>query len=408
MPRLPLYFARRYLFSKKSHSIINIISGVSAFAVAIPVAAMVILLSVFNGFEGLTKQMYKSFDPDLLITPARGKVFGIDSVQRARLMQVDGVQEASYSLEENVLFTYRGRQAVGIMRGVDSLYERVVPLDGIVRQGQYRLRFGEFREAVVGQGMAYKLGLYSPALSSAIEIYAPRRGRISPLLLQSFYKKESIFPSGIFELEAQTDEQYVIVDLGFAQRILDHEGRASAVSVRLTDGADAQQVQAGLQRLLGDGFKIQTRFQQKESFYRIMTYEKWGIYFIILLVLVIASFSLVGSLVMLIIDKRKDMRTLITMGAGLKLVRTIFVTEGMLIYLSGALLGMLLGLGLSLLQQHFGLLKISGDTFLLPAYPVEVHAADLLWVVVTFVALSYLISRLTVRAMIPKGEIRLN
>ena len=407
MPRLPLFFARRYLFSKKSHSVINIVSGVSAFSVAIPVMAMVILLSVFNGFEGLIKSMYRSFDPDIRITPVRGKVFPIDSLPRERFLAIDGVRDAAYALEDNAVFEYRDRQAFGTMCGVDSLYRQVVPLDSLRTEGVFQLQFGDFPEAYVGQGMAYALGI-RVNLNSPISVYVPRRGRVSPLLPYSFYKKQNIFPSGVFALEAEVDGKYVIVPLHFAQELLDYPGQASSVAIRLEADASPQRVQQQIGQWLGDDYKIQSRYQQKESFYRIMMYEKWGIYFIILLVLVIASFSLIGSLVMLIIEKRKDSQTLVTMGADTKLLRKIFVAEGMLIYLIGAGGGLLLGVALALAQQHFGFLKLSGETFLIDAYPVEVHPSDLALVIVTFVSVSYLISVLTVRAMIPKKEISQN
>ena len=407
MPRLPLFFARHYLFSKKSHSVINIVSGVSAISVAIPVMAMVILLSVFNGFEGLIKSMYRSFDPDIRITPVRGKVFPIDSLPRERFLAIDGVRDAAYALEDNAVFEYRDRQAFGTMCGVDSLYRQVVPLDSLRTEGVFQLQFGDFPEAYVGQGMAYALGI-RVNLNSPISVYVPRRGRVSPLLPYSFYKKQNIFPSGVFALEAEVDGKYVIVPLHFAQELLDYPGQASSVAIRLEADASPQRVQQQIGQWLGDDYKIQSRYQQKESFYRIMMYEKWGIYFIILLVLVIASFSLIGSLVMLIIEKRKDSQTLVTMGADTKLLRKIFVAEGMLIYLIGAGGGLLLGVALALAQQHFGFLKLSGETFLIDAYPVEVHPSDLAWVIVTFVSVSYLISVLTVRAMIPKKEISQN
>ena len=386
---------------------INIVSGVSAFSVAIPVMAMVILLSVFNGFEGLIKSMYRSFDPDIRITPVRGKVFPIDSLPRERFLAIDGVRDAAYALEDNAVFEYRDRQAFGTMCGVDSLYRQVVPLDSLRTEGVFQLQFGDFPEAYVGQGMAYALGI-RVNLNSPISVYVPRRGRVSPLLPYSFYKKQNIFPSGVFALEAEVDGKYVIVPLHFAQELLDYPGQASSVAIRLEADASPQRVQQQIGQWLGDDYKIQSRYQQKESFYRIMMYEKWGIYFIILLVLVIASFSLIGSLVMLIIEKRKDSQTLVTMGADTKLLRKIFVAEGMLIYLIGAGGGLLLGVVLALAQQHFGFLKLSGETFLIDAYPVEVHPSDLAWVIVTFVSVSYLISVLTVRAMIPKKEISQN
>ena len=300
MPRLSLFFARRYLFSRKSHSVINIISGVSAFSVAVPVMAMVVLLSVFNGFEGLIKTMYRSFDPDLAIMPARGQVFATDSVPRDELLRIDGVREVSYSLDGNALLEYRGHQFFGMIRGVDSLYAEVVPVDSMTVEGQYRLRFGDMPEAFVGQGVASALGVRT-GLSSPITVYVPRRGRVSPLLPYSFYRQQPVFPSGVFALEAEIDGEYVFVPLDFAQRLFDYSGRASTAAIRLADGASAARAKEAVAECLGNDFRVLTRYEQKESFYRIMTYEKWGIYFIILLVLLVASFSLIGSLAMLII-----------------------------------------------------------------------------------------------------------
>ena len=233
MPHLSLLFARRYLFSKKSHSVINVISGVSAVAVAVPVMAMVILLSVFNGFEGLIRDMYKSFDPDILITPSSGKVFDTDSVPQQRLAEVPGVEAWSFSLEENALFEYRDRQYIGVMRGVDSLFATVVPIDSLLTEGRYRLRFGELPEACVGQGVAYTLGIRTN-FNDPISVYAPRRGQFSSLLPQSIYRKGELFPSGIFALEAEVDGKYMIVPLDCAQRLLDNEGKASSLAVRLS------------------------------------------------------------------------------------------------------------------------------------------------------------------------------
>lgn len=408
MPRLPYLFAKRYLFSKKSHSIINAISVVSALAVAIPVMAMVILLSVFNGLEGLIKSMYSNFDPDILIAPARGKVFDISDVPEQRLLSVEGIEAVSYYLEEGVLFGYRdGEPVFGTLRGVDSMYSTVLPIDTLITSGEYRLRFGDFPEAVVGQGMAYSLGLRTH-FSYPLSVYIPRKGTISVLLPSTLYKQRDLFPSGIFALDAETDSKYVLAPIDFAQELLNYEGKASAVSVKLIPGASESQVKAALAVMLGDSFKIQSRYEQKEEFYRIMVLERWGIFFIALLVLIVASFSLIGSLVMLIIDKQKDISTLISMGSDIRFLRNIFTTEGMLIYGAGAMLGLILGLGVAFVQQTFGIVGIGAETFLVDAYPVKVKLTDILLIIITFTALSYIISHFTVRYMIPKDKIRIS
>lgn len=407
MPRLQYFFARRYLFSKKSHSIINIISVVSALAVAIPVMAMVILLSVFNGLEDLVKSMYRNFDPDLLITPARGKVFDISDIPEGRLLSVEGIEAVSYSLEEDVMFEYRETQAFGTLRGVDAMYGTALPIDTLITAGQYRFSYGDLDEAVIGQGIAYTLGVRTH-FTYPLSVYVPRKGTVSVLLPGTLYKKRDLSPSGIFALDAETDGKYVLSSLEFAQELLDCEGGASSVAVLLEEGASEQRVKAALAEIWGGEFSIQGRYEQKEEFYRLMVLERWGIFFIALLVLVVASFSLIGSLVMLIIDKQKDMGTLVSMGGDIRLLRGVFTTEGMMIYGAGAVLGLLLGLAVSFVQQYFGVVGIGAETFLVDAYPVKVKPADILLIIVTFTTLSYAISALTARSMIPKDKIRIS
>lgn len=386
---------------------INIVSGISAVSVAVPVMAMVILLSVFNGFEGLIKEMYGNFDPDILITPSQGKFFDRREFPAAELQSLDGVAGLSFQLEEDVMLQYRDDQFMATMRGVDSMYDKVVPIEGLVREGRYRLRLGDMDEALVGAGVAYNLGIRTN-FSDPLIFLIPRSGGISPILPFESLKSESAFPSGIFELESEVDGKYVFVSLDFAGRLLDRPSGASSVSVLLAPGAEFQTVAAQIGDILGPEFKVQTRMQQKEEFYRIMAYERWGIFFIILLVLAVASFSLIGSLVMLIIEKQKDLRTIITMGGNVSLLRGMFIAEGMMIYGLGAVTGMILGIVVVLAQRYFGLVRIGAQTFLIDAYPVELQAVDLLLITFTFTALSYLISLFTVTAMIPKDKIRIS
>lgn len=406
MRRLRLLFARRYLFSRKSHSVINVISGVSAFAVGVPVAAMVILLSVFNGFEGLVKSMFRDFDPDIAVSAAQGKVFGTDSLGRSRLLEIAGVADVSFVLEDQALLEYRGRQGVATVRGVDSLYTSVVPIEKMVVEGEYALQSGDMMQALVGQGVAFSLGVRT-VLFDPIKMFVPRRGSFSTLIPVDAYRTKEVFPTGVFALDAETDGRYVIVPLEFAQSLFDYGGRVSSAMVRLEPGTDVDRAAAAIRGELGDGYKVLTRFQQNASFYQIMAYEKWGIFFIILMVLVIASFSIIGSLVMLIIDKRKDMRTIINMGGSVGFVRGIFVREGMMISLLGAAGGLVFGLLVCWVQVTFGVVKIPAATFLIDAYPVEVQVLDIVAIIVCFTAVSYIITKFTVDRMIPRSAIRI-
>lgn len=396
-------FARRYFASPRSLSVVNIISRVSVFAVGIPVAAMVILLSVFNGFDSMVKQMYGVFDPDLLVVPARGKVFEIDSVA-GKLSQINA--EYSFLLEENVLLEYRGQQSAARLRGVDSVYTDVVPIAGSLSRGDFQLRFGDMQQAVVGQGIAYDLGIRT-AFYDPINVYAVRRGNFSSLLPVDAYNKDFLFPAGIFRLDAETDATFIISSLDFAQELLDYSGMASAIAVSTANTPRSEVLRNKLQTLLGDDFNVLSRYQQKASMYRIMKLEKLGIFIISLFVLIIASFSIIGSLVMLIIDKRHDINILYTMGADIGFVRKIFVSEGMLISLTGTLSGLVLGLLIAMLQQHFGFIKIDAATFLVDAYPVKVQFADVVMIAAAALIITWIINKFTVSKMIPRSSVRL-
>ena len=400
--RLSFFIAKRYLFSRKSHSVINRISGVSALTVAIPVMAMVVLLSVFNGFDTLIRSMYRHFDPPVSITPAEGKVFDAGGLDLAAIRDLPEVEELSFVLEETALFEYRGRQVIGTMKGVDSLFSRVVPIREMVVRGEYALRFGDVEQAVVGQGVEYALGI-NMALVEPMRIYMPRRGRSPAILPVGMYRSREIFPGGVFALDGQTDSKYILVSIDFARQLLEYGPQTvSSVAAGLAEGADPNRVRARIAEIAGDEFRVLTRLQQKEELYRILQYEKWGIYFIILLVLVIASFSIVGSLIMIIIDKRRDTEPLLALGAGMPLIRRIFRREGLLISGIGTAAGLLLGLLFCWLQHRFGWVKMAGTSFLIDVYPVEVRWTDLAGVVLSVSVINLLIARLTVALVLRK------
>ncbi len=396
---LSLLFARRYLFSAKSHSVINIISAVSVFAVGIPVAAMIVLMSVFNGFAGLVESMYTAFDADLALAPREGKTFMIESVDTAAIARIDGVEAVAAVLEQSALAEYGGRQSVVTVRGVDDRYRDVLPIEGRVASGEYALRLGEIEQALVGQGIAYNLGVRL-FLDTPLNLYSPRRGEISTLLPIDAYTHRKAYPSGIFALDAQTDSRYVLTTLEFAQSLFDYSDRASGLLVAVRKGAAVERIRREAERITQGKMTIRTRQEQQAAMYRIMNYEKWGIFFISLLVLVIASFSIVGSLAMLIIDKRDNIATLRAMGARTAFVRRIFTCEGMLIGVLGAALGLLLGVGVCLLQQKLGLVQIPADTFVVRSYPVVMKLRDIIIILAAMAAVTFAITRLTVCSMI--------
>ena len=383
---LPQLFARRYLFSSQSRSVVNLISGLSVAAVAMPVAAMIILLSVFNGFESLVKSMYSAFDADLTVSPRQGQTFAQRDLDTAALARIPGVGALSFTLEQSALLEHGGRQATATIRGVDDAYGAVFQLGDAVSAGEWRVRLGDLERLVVGQSMAWMLGIRSLA-DADVTLYAVRRGSFSSLLPLENYTRRTEPVGGVYTLDLETERTYVLASLRLAQELFGYPGRASAVRKAVAEAA-------------GDGFRVRTRDELRASFYRIMTYEKWGIFFIALLVLIIASFSVVGALAMLIVEKRDDISTLRALGADTGLVRAVFRTEGFLICGLGAVAGMTLGVATTLSQQYFGLIEIPAETFLTKSYPVEFRPTDLAVVAASFAAVAALLSNITVRSMI--------
>ncbi len=396
---LSRFIARRYLFSPHSRSVVNLISGLSVAAVAVPVAAMVILLSVFNGFETLVKSMYSAFDADLTLTPRRGQTFAQSEIDTAALRRIPGVASFSWTLEQSALLEHGGRQATATVRGVDDSYGEVFDLGDAVTTGEWRVQLGDLERLVIGQSMAWMLGIRTLA-DADVTLYAVRRGSFSTLLPMDNYTRRTEPVGGVYVLDLDTERTYVLTSLRLAQSLFEAEGRASGLVFRLTPDADVERTREAVSEAAGDSFRVRTRDELRASFYRIMTYEKWGIFFIALLVLVIASFSVVGALSMLIVEKRRDIATLRALGADTPLLRRIFRTEGLLICGLGAVIGLLLGVALSLVQQYFGVIEIPAETFLTKSYPVELRLSDLFAVAVTFSLVSLLLADVTVRSMI--------
>ncbi len=391
-------FAKRYLFSSRSRSVVNLISGLSVISVAVPVAAMIILMSVFNGFEQLAAGVCSAIDAPLTVTPRKGGTFREEELPVDRIRNLRGVEAASLFLEQGILLEHEGRQAAAVLRGVEDDYERVLPMEDYISAGRWKVRTGDFDRIVLGQAMAIQLGIRTLS-DSEVSTYAVRRKSFSSLLPFENFTRRKIALGGIYTLDLETEQTYVFSSLRYARELLRYDGRASALVLRVRRG-DTDRVQKEVQELAGEGFKIETREQLKASFYRIMKLEKWGIFLIALLVLLIASFSIVGALAMLIVEKRQDIATLRALGADTRLIRRIFLMEGLLICAWGGLIGMAAGVGLTLLQQTFGWIEIPAETFLVKSYPVIFRADDLVIILVSSAAIGYTLSMATARNMI--------
>ena len=395
---LKYLIAGRYVRSPKSHSVINMISAVSIVAMAIPVAAIILLLSIFNGLERMALDNLKSVDSDLSITPREGTTFRVEELPSALLDDLADVEQYSFILEQSALAQMGASRAVVQVRGVDEGYTSVVPVAKNILVGEFTTRAEEDDYVVAAHGVMQDLSsLRTTAIGESMQLYAINRTRISTLLPVGGYTRRELPIAGIYSID-EDNRSLVITSLKAAQSLFNYADRASAVEIRLREGASPQRLAEQLQAAVGEHFDVRTR-EERNSIYRLMALEKWGVFCIAVLVMIVASLSIVGTLVMVIIDKRDDVRTLRTMGARRDFVRDIFTAEGLLMALLSLVLGLVLGAGLALLQQHFGFVGIDAQTLQVNAYPVEVHLQDILLTVVAYAAVSYIVVKLTVRAL---------
>ena len=396
--RLAPFIAGRYLFAKKSHNVINIISAISAIGMAIGTAALIIILSVYNGFDSLIKSMMSNVEPDLLITPATGKVFVPEGETYDWIYDQPSVASMCCILQEQVFISYDGKQSLATAKGVDWVYEDESPLRNHLAEGEFRLHRGDIPLAAVGASMAYELGL-SPRFLAPIEIFYPARTRkISMANPLSSIEAIKVWPSCTFAVNNDIDSELMILPIEKMRELLEYNDEVSAVEIRLAEGTDRKELarlQQEIAARLGDGFKVKDRFQQNESLYKMMKYEKAAIYMILIFVIIIIAFNIFGSLSMLIIEKKQDIETLRYLGAQESLIRRIFILEGWMISLAGLGAGLVLGVGFSLLQQHFGFIKMPGH-FVVQAYPIIVSWSDILLTSVGVAVVGYLIALLPV------------
>ncbi len=390
---LPLLFARRYLFSRSSHSVINIISGICVAGMAIGTAALIIILSVFNGFNRLVSDSLSEVAPDILVSPTKGKVFVPKGEAFEWAYENDDVLNMSEVLEEQVFISYDGKQALAKAKGVDNVYEEESPLKNHIKDGEFILRFGDLKKAVVGMGLAYNLGI-SPRFLSPIEIYYPvREGKVSLSNPMNSLSEVDVRPSGLFSINATLDNELIIVPIETMRELLHYENEVSAVEIRTADGASVQKVADGLKERLGHDFKVLNRYEQNENLFKMMRYEKLAIYMILIFIIIIIAFNIFASLTMLVIEKKNDISTLKSLGATDSLVRRIFVMEGWMISLLGLAIGLLIGVAFALLQQKFGFIKMPGN-YVVTSYPIVLKLTDILWTVAGVAGVGYLIALL--------------
>lgn len=396
---LPLFIARRYLFAKKSHNVINIISAISAVGMAIGTAALIIILSIYNGFDELVKSTLSNVEPDILITPAKGKVFIPEGEAFDRIKANPMIGEYDLILQENVFVDYDGHQGIAKAKGVDSAFEAESPLAEHISNGEFSLHKGQLPQMVVGAGLAYKMGM-NPAFLASAELYFPIRDRNFSLANPAAsIETVRMRPSGIFSVNQQIDDDLMIVPIEEMRKLLGYEEEVSGVEIRLAEGSTAKDIRSAIkhiQKELGPEFKVLDRFRQNPSLYKMMRYEKAAIFLILIFVIIIIALNIFGSITMLIIEKKDDIETYRSLGATDQMLRRTFTLEGWLISLLGLAAGLVIGIGFSLAQQNFGFIKMPGS-FLVNAYPVILQWQDVLATIAGVALIGYIIALLPVR-----------
>ena len=406
----PFYIARRYLFSKKSTHAINIISAISAVGVAVATMALVVTLSVFNGFHDLVASLFTSFDPQLKVVPVTGKTAPADDPVLTSIRRLPQVEVATETVEDMALAVYGDRQAMITLKGVDDNFDSLTHIREIlIGDGTYELHAADLSYGIPGIGLAEKLGT-GITYNSPIKIYAPRReGQLSMADPTDGFTEDELYSPGVlFNVkQAKYDKNYILTNIGMARSLFDQQGMVSALELRLKPGSDFDAVKAEMKRLAGERYRVLDRFEQQEDTFKIMKVEKLIAYIFLTFILIVACFNIIGSLSMLIIDKRDDVVTLRNLGATERQIRSIFLFEGRMISAIGAIAGITIGLVLCWLQQTYGLVGLgrSSGSFVVDAYPVSVHPDDIALIFITVLAVGFVSVWYPVRSMMPKQKV---
>lgn len=390
----PFFIARRYLFSKKSTNAINVISGISVVGVAVATMALVVTLSVFNGFHDLVAGLFTNFDPQIKVLPVKGKTVAADDPVLTEIRRLPQVAVATETLEDQALVVYEGRQAMVKLKGVDENFDSLTHIREIlVGNGDYCLKVADLYYGIIGIRLADALGT-GYAFKEPLKVYAPRRdGQLDMMNPEDgFIEDELLSPSVLFSVkQAKYDKNYIITDIAFARRLFEQQGMLSSLELRLKPGSDFDAVKDKMREIAGDKFRVLDRFEQQEDTFRIMKIEKFMAYIFLTFILIVACFNIISSLSMLMIDKKNDVVTLRNLGASDSQMTSIFMYEGRMISVFGAILGIGLGLLLCWLQQQYGIVGLgsSSGSFIVDAYPVSVHPEDIIVIFITVILVGF-------------------
>jgi len=391
----PFYIARRYLFSKKSTNAINVISGISAVGVAVATMALVVTLSVFNGFHDMVASLFTQMDPQIKITPVMGKVVAADDSLLTRIRQLPQVDVATEVMEDQALAVYGERQAMVRLKGVEDNFDKLTHIREVLEgDGDYALHAADMNYGILGMGVAYQLRT-GYTYEHPLKIYAPRReGQLNLANPQNGFVEDELYSPGVlFSIkQGKYDKRYIITSIAFTRQLFDQQGMLSSLELRLKPGSNFEQVKAEMQEIAGDRFLVRDRYEQQDDTFRIMKIEKLMAYIFLTFILVIACFNIIGSISMLMIDKKNDVVTLRNLGASDKQIIRIFLFEGRMISVLGAVAGIAVGLLLCWLQQEYGIVRLgkSEGSFIVDAYPVSVHPWDVIIIFLTVITVGFL------------------
>lgn len=385
---LPLRIARRYLFAKKSTNAINIITGIAVFGLSVGSAALILVLSVFNGFEDLLVGMYSNFDPDIKVSPAQGKTFTVSDSLLQEIDEIDGVEQISQTLEEVAFFEYKDKQSFGTIKGVEDNYGYVINIDSTMREGAFKTQQGPQDMAVIGFSMRNALAVNLDDLFATISVHMPKR---NPGIFEKPFVSKVLHPGGVFLVQQDFEKKYVLTNLKFVQRLLELRNKVSALEIKIYPGFVDDDIIAQIKEKLGDTYLVQNRYEQEESFFKLMKVEKWLSYAIVGLMMLLIAFNLIGALWMIVLDKRKDIAILKSMGMQDQGIVRVFLFQGMLLSLLGMVTGVLLALAIYGLQKTVGIVTIPGNMSL-EAYPISIRFIDFLIVALTVVIIGLLAS----------------
>ena len=399
--RLPLFIANRYLLAKKSHNLINIITWISILGISVGSFALIVVLSAFNGLEKVISSMNNRLTPDLQISAVKGKTIDLAAFPLGQLKEIQSVEYVIPTITEDALFRANDKQHIGQVKGVGFEYQDIARLNEII-YGNDGLQLTDEEEhsfAVPGAGVAWYLGINAYNPYAMLRVYVPKRGNASMMSLENSFNSEVLNVRSVFSTEQEQDEKMVLVPFGWLSELLEYENKASNVELFTASNADINKVKREVKAAIGEDFAVKNQQEQQETLYKIMRSEKWAVYVILTFILILATFNVVGSLSMLMIDKRKDTEILKSMGADNRLIRKIFMNEGLLISVAGGIIGLLLGIILVLLQQQFGFVKFGtgGGNYVVDAYPVLLKLKDVLLIFATILAVGCTSAFLTVR-----------